>query len=117
MFSQGPGPDAVKLAGGLPGTATFLYSGPDDSLIIELYDHSEKAEATFGNDVAFLLHIAAKDKPRILMLLEEDFERSGASNGPDIFDLLRDRFDDYYELQRWLDANRIPYRKEFDPWA
>ncbi|HKA44988.1 MAG TPA: hypothetical protein VKF40_23600 [Burkholderiales bacterium] len=107
----------MKLTGGLPGTATFLYSGPDGSLIVELYDHSEKAERSFGSDVAFLLHIAAEDKARILALLQANAERSYNSGAPGIFKLMRERFQDYYAVKDWLDANGIAYRKEFDSHA
>ena len=69
MFSPSPGPDAAHLPGGLPRTATFLYGGPGDILVIKLYDHSPKAESSFGNDVALLIHVAAKDKQQILTLL------------------------------------------------
>ena len=117
MYSQGPGPDAVKLAGGPPGTTTFVYIGPENSLVIELYDHGQEAESHFGHDVAFLIHVAAEHKPRILELLRGSEQTPAAGGDPELFGLLRDRFCDYYEVERWLDANGIPYRKEFDSWA
>lgn len=117
MFSPGPGPDAVKLAGGLPGTATFLYGGPGDGLIIELYDHSPRAESSFGNDVAFLIYVAAEHKPQMLALLRGPSQLPPAGGDLELFEIMRDRFRDYYDVQRWLDANGIPYRKEFDGWA
>lgn len=117
MHSPGPGPDAVKLAGGLPGTATFLYGGPDGSLVVELYDHSPDAESSFGHDVAFLMHVAAEHKPRMLALLGGPEQPATGCGDSELFDRLRDRFQDYYEVQRWLDANGIPYEKEFDSWA
>lgn len=117
MFSPGPGPDAVKLSGGVPGTATFVYGGPDGGLVIELYDHRPQAEDSFGNDVAFLLHIAAEEKPRLVALLRDPGQPAGASDDAELLGLLRDRFRDYYDVQRWLDANAVPYRKEFDSWA
>jgi hypothetical protein len=107
----------VKLVGGLPGTATFVYGGPGDSLVIELYDHSMQAEGSFGNDVAFLIHVAAEHKPRLLALLRRPGEPPATGNDAELFGLLRDRFGDYHEVQRWLDANSIPYRTEFDSWA
>jgi hypothetical protein len=107
----------VKLSGGLPGTASYLYNAPDGGLVVELYDFSEQAESFFGNDVAFQLHIAAADKEWMLALLQEVGDRPGNGRPPDLFGLLQARFDNYYPLKRWLDANAIPYREEFDGLA
>lgn len=117
MFSPGPGPNAVKLTGGLPGTTTFLYGGPGDSLVIELYDYSPQAESSFGNDVAVLIHVAAEHKSQMRALLRDPEQFPLAGGDLELFEIMRDRFRDYYEVQRWLDANGIPYRKEFDSWA
>ena len=111
--------EKVKLPGGLPGTATFVYAGSGGNLTVELYDHSGHAKNTFGHDVAFLLHVAAEHKTRMLMLLRNGVGDSGSGDGGDseLFALLRDRCQDYYDVLRWLDLNEIPYHKEFDGWA
>lgn len=116
MFSPGPGPDAVTLAGSLPGRSTFVYGGPGESLVIELYDHSPEAESSFGNDVAFLIHVASEHKPRVAALLRGSGPPAVVGDS-ELFELMRDRFRSFYEVKGWLDANAIPYRQEFDGWA
>ena len=117
MFPPGPGPDAVKLTGGQPGTTNFLYRRPDDTLVIELYDYSKDAERCFGNDVAFLIHIDAKYKSLIFALLHGSEHTQRICADSELFACMRERFRDYHEAQRWLDANDIPYQKEFDSRA
>jgi hypothetical protein len=42
----------MKLKGVLERTASFIEVKGDGSLVVELYDFSDKAEEWFGNDVA-----------------------------------------------------------------
>jgi hypothetical protein len=117
MRTQPPDSERVTLRGGLPGTATFLYTGADGSLIIELYDHSPQAEKHFGNEVAFLLHVAPEHKAQLLTLLHDPAAFPGDGSDAELLALLHDWFRDYHDVQRWLDANNIPYRKTFDSRA
>jgi hypothetical protein len=34
-----------------------------------------------------------------------------------LLQLIGERFTDYYEVKQWIEDNKIPYEKEFDPWA
>lgn len=117
MSTQPPDSERVTLRGGLPGTATFLYTEADGSLIIKLYDYSPQAEEHFGNEVAFLLHVAPEHKAQILVLLCDRAATHGDGNDAELLALLRDRFRDYHEVRHWLDAHDIPYRKTFDSRA
>ncbi len=65
----------MKFSGGLPGAATFLYPGPGRCLLIELDDHSPRSESSFGNNVAFLIHVAVEHKPQMLTLLRGKQQR------------------------------------------
>src|SRR5690606_30042714 len=49
----------VKLRGLLERTASTVEVRSDGALVVELYDFSPNAHAWFGNDVAFLLTVAA----------------------------------------------------------
>jgi hypothetical protein len=117
MVKPAPGSNSVKLQGEVPGTATFVYGASDGCLVIELYDHSPHAEQSFGNDVALLILVAAEHKPRMLALLREPDSAQPEYTDSELFEHLRGRFGDYFEVKQWLDANGIPYRKEFDGWA
>lgn len=117
MFLTGLQSEAVKLSGGAPETVTFVYGNSEGYLVIELYDHSSEAEERFGNDVAFLMHIAAEHKPRIWALLRGAGRSPSSGSDAELFAAFQERFSDYYEVQHRLDANDIPYRREFDSRA
>jgi hypothetical protein len=109
----------VELRGVLDHTASSARIADDGSLIVELYDFSAEAEKWLGNDVAFLLHVAAADKGHMLSLLlgEDSATVREAGDDATLLQLLRERFDDYYAVKEWLDGQGIGYRKEFEPWA
>jgi hypothetical protein len=111
--------EQVRLRGVLDKTASWARIAGDGSLVVELYDFSADAEKWFGNDVAFLLHVAAADKPRMLARLRGDVAESARDDAADavLLRLVRERFDDYYAVKEWLDREGIAYRKEFEPWA
>jgi hypothetical protein len=108
----------VKLRGVLAQTASSAAIGADGSLVVELYDFSDAAQKWLGNDVAFLLHLAPEQKTELLARL---LPAEGPVRTPDrdalLLNELADRFDDYYDVERWLTDQGIPFRKEFDPWA
>lgn len=109
----------VKLKGVLAQTASSAEIKSDGSLVIELYDFSDEAQNWFGNDVAFLLTITADDKGKVLSwLMAGKNQRSGAADGDELLlELIKERFDDYYAVESWLEENNIQYQKEFDSWA
>ncbi|HEV3089521.1 MAG TPA: hypothetical protein VGX96_20125 [Candidatus Elarobacter sp.] len=111
--------ERVKLRGGLDRTASWVYVTDDGTLVTELYDFSPDAEKWLGNDVAFLLHVAAADKARVLSALRGEAFATGSDRERDaaLLESLRERFDDYYAVKEWLDQRGIAYRKEFEPWA
>ena len=117
---NGANANAVRLRGVLEQTTTWARIEADGGLCVELYDFSSEAHACLGNDVAFLLHVAAADKPCVLGALLED--RNGLPAASEVADatllrILAERFADYYDVKGWLEAHGIPYRKEFEPWA
>jgi hypothetical protein len=108
----------VRLRGVLAQTATWATIGDDGTLVVELYDHSDDAHRWLGNDVAFLLHLSAADKDRMLARLLLQAQTTRAPDGDALLlRLLEERFDDYYAVQQWLNDQGIPFRKEFEPWA
>ncbi len=109
----------VDLKGGLKHTASSAQIKSDGSLVIEVHDFSSEAEKWLGNEVAFLLKVSADDKNKMLScLLREQNQMPDESQEDDLLlKLIGERFTDYYEVKQWIEENKIPYEKEFDPWA
>lgn len=109
----------VDLKGGLKRTASSAQIKSDGSLVIQLYDFSSEAEKWLGNEVAFLLKVSPGDKSKMLLcLLEGQNQMLDESQEDDLLlRLIGERFTDYYEVKQWIEENKIPSEKEFDPWA
>src|SRR6185436_7085861 len=109
----------ANLKGGSEHTASSAQIKSDGSLIIELHDFSSEAEKWLGNEVAFLLKVSPGDKSKMLTcLLGGQNQGLNESQQDDLLlQLIGERFTDYYEVKQWIEENKIPYEKEFDPWA
>jgi len=109
----------VDLKGGLKHTASSVHIKSDGSLVIELYDFSSEAEKWLGNEVAFLLKVSPVAKSKMLScLLEGQNQMLDESHDDDLLlRLIEERFTDYFKVKQWLEENKIPYEKGFDPWA
>ena len=110
---------SVDLKGGLKQTASSAQIKSDGSLVIELYDFSSEAEKWLGNEVAFLLKVSPGDKGKMLSCLLGGRDQLLDESRKDdlLLRLIGERFTDYYDVKQWMEENRIPYEKEFDPWA
>jgi hypothetical protein len=108
----------VKLRGVLANTASWAIIGDNGNLVVELYDFSADAQTWLGNDVAFLLEldVAAKDAALALLFGGEP-PPDGSVRDALLLQLVAERFDDYYAVQQWLNDQKIPFRKQFEPWA
>jgi hypothetical protein len=107
----------VKLRGVLAQTASSAAIGEDGSLVVELYDFSDAAQQWLGNDVAFLLKLDAAAKNDALARLLPGGPPPGADEDALLLQLVAEHFADYYDVERWLNEQGIPFRKEFEPWA
>jgi hypothetical protein len=108
----------VTLRGVLAQTASSAAIVGDGRLIVELYDFSDAARKWLGNDVAFVLELGAEQKPGLLTrLLPAEQPLPATDHDVLLLKLLAERFDDYYDVERWLTDQGIPFRKEFEPWA
>jgi hypothetical protein len=109
----------VDLKGSLKSTTSSAQIKSDGSLVIELYDFSSEAEKWLGNEVAFLLKVFPRDKSKMLSCLLEGQKRMLDESQEDdlLLQLIGERFTDYYDVKQWMEENKIPYEKEFDPWA
>lgn len=113
------GEPKVRLRGVLPQTASSASVRPDGSLVVEVFDWSAEAEQWLGREAAYFMILAPPEKARVLAMLDADAGGATPSGAPDrrLLELLQQRFADYYEVKRWLDAAGIPYAKDFDGWA
>lgn len=108
----------VKLKDRLQKTSTFLEIRRDGSLVVDFYDFSEEANNTFGNDVAYVLTVKAFDKDKILSyLIEKEADASNLDKDELLLQLMQERFNSYFEIQKWFQENKIPYKKDFDSRA
>lgn len=112
--------ERVTLTGGSEHTAHWLYFDDNGGLVVEFYDFSDAAHDLMGNDVAMLLHIDAEETDRMLSLLLQGTPED-ADQSDDKHDLLlkvmSNKFTNYWEVEKWLEASGITFRKEFDSWA
>lgn len=105
----------VKFANGPQGSTSWAYVTAEGTLVVECYDHGAEAEATFGHDVAFLVHLDPHAQQTLAETLADN--RNRASDPQDLPERLAARFGSYFEVRAWLDEHRIAYRHEFDSWA
>ena len=111
-------PKRVKLRDVLAQTASSAEIRDDGSFVVELYDFSAEAHTFLGNDVAFVLEVGQAEKDVALMrLLDGQQQPNGSDLDALLLQLVAERFDDYYAVERWLNDQGIPFRKQFVPWA
>ena len=108
----------VKLKSPFWGTgstaaATIL---PDGRIQLDLYDFSDEAQSSMGNDVAWYWTVEAAHKPRLTELLEK---RTGTTihNDEELLASLAANFAHVHAIRDWLRENNIPFEEKFDSWA
>ncbi|HMV32372.1 MAG TPA: hypothetical protein PKA50_09655 [Gemmatimonadales bacterium] len=113
------GERTVRLRGILPQTASSASVRPDGSLLVEIYDWSAAAEQWLGREAAYFMILAPPEKARVLAELGVDVGAGSLEGEADrrLLELVQQRFADYYQVKRWLDAAGIPYTRDFDGMA
>ncbi len=111
---------SIRLQGPWEKTAGWARVLEDGRIELELYDFSDKAQATFGNDVAWMYSIEASEKPRIIEALSR--LAGAASLDPEATDdallhALAENFSDVLAIREWLKKESIPFQVVFDSWA
>jgi len=94
-------------------TASVLEDG---RIQLDLYDFSEEAQSSMGNDVAWIWTIETDHIPRLIELLEK---RTGTAIQDDqtLLEAFARNFSDVHAIRAWLKENWIPYKEQFDSWA
>jgi hypothetical protein len=106
----------LKLRGKLKGTVSWVEIKPNGSMQLEFFDYSEDAQAMFGHDVAYLIHLSPEEKKRAMAFLNIH-ENELAHPDVLLLERIEESFEDYFECREWLDAHGISYQKEFDAMA
>lgn len=82
------------------------------ALEIELYDHSERAQNSFGSDIATIYRVGVSDFPLLIGILEShlghDVDTSALSSTMSI------NFENVEVLLEWLTSSLIPFSKTVD---
>ena len=88
----------------------------DGRIQLDLYDFSDEAQSSMGNDVAWYWRVDAVHKPRLIELLEE---RTGTPIRDDqaLLEVLAQQFPHVHAIRDWLKEKWIPYEEVFDSWA
>jgi hypothetical protein len=107
---------SVKLKATPAHTSSWVRVLQDGRIELEYYDFSPAADDNFGNDVAWMYHIAGSEKPRLCALLAE---KTGTAISGDeaMLEAFAGGFRDTWQIKDWLKANGVPYEQEFDSWA
>ena len=94
-------------------TASVLEDG---RIELDLYDFSEEAQSSMGNDVAWFWRIETAHIPRLIELLEE---RTGTPIRDDqaLLDAFARHFSHVHAIRDWLKEKWVPYEEIFDSWA
>ena len=109
----------ILLPGGPDHSASWVEIAGDGSMVIEFYDHSEQAQTAMGNDVAYLLTIAAADSDSVLYRLLDDRPTIQANADMDslLLNLISRQFTSYFDLREWLEEQSVPFARTFNGWA
>jgi hypothetical protein len=109
---------SIKLKSPFHGSQSSAWARvlEDGRIELELYDFSDEAQSSMGNDVAWIWRIETAHIPRLRELLEE---RTGAPIRDDqtLLDTLARHFPHVHAIRDWLKEKGIPYVEQFDSWA
>lgn len=94
-------------------TAAVLEDG---RIQLDLYDFSEEAQSSMGNDVAWYWRVEAAQIPRLIELLEE---KTGTAIPDDkaLLEAFARNFPHVHAIRDWFKEKWIPYEEQFDSWA
>jgi len=108
----------IKLKSPFQGTQSSASARvrEDGGIDLDLYDFSDEAQSSMGNDVAWIWRIDTAQRPRLVELLEE---RTGTAIRDDqaLLDAFARHFPHVHAIRDWLKEKGIAYEEKFDSWA
>ena len=96
----------LRLSAGPEKTVTWIWI-ENRQLKVEYFDFSEDAHRFFGNDIAYTITVNEMDK---LFLTTDQNESS-------ILAWMEQSFKSYFEMKKWLEANKIDFHLDIESWA
>jgi hypothetical protein len=103
---------SVKLEPSWEKSASWARVMSGGVLELELYDYSDEANQSLGNDVAWIWRISAEDTARAAWKLgvkKKDWEG--------LLEAIRVRFGKVHPARDWLKAEGFAVEEKFDSWA
>lgn len=103
----------AKLTGGPEQTVSAVFVTDDGAVHFDFFDFSPMAQEHFGNDIAITIHVTPVARGALLHAL------SLAPDAPAdvIVATCAARFQNYFDVQPFLDRHDIPFDKTFDSRA
>lgn len=106
----------VKLKPPWSGSSATAYIAPDGALELDLYDFSDEAQSSLGNDVAWTWRTPAHEKPRVYESLAAQFGQPVRGDG-EMLGLFVLGFENIHKVRDWLRAEGFTVEEKFDGWA
>lgn len=109
---------SIKLKSPWDHSAAWARVMVDGSVELELYDFSEQAQSSMGNNVAWIWSFKAEHVPRVIELLKEHC-RNVTEIGSDeaLLEALARHFAHVHAVRDWLREKQIHLEEKFDSWA
>lgn len=106
----------IDLRSPWDGASAWATILDDGRIQLELYDHGEQAQATFGNDVAWDYTIQSEEKPKLIEALAKRAGRAAAGDQA-ILTSFAGAFENVHAVRDWLKQEEIAFVETFDSWA
>lgn len=107
---------SIRLNSGRSQSAAWARLMANGCLELELYDFSDQAQSSLGNDVAWIWTVAGRHRSKVARLLEEKTGTTMVDDGA-MLDTLAKSFPHVHAVRDWLVEKRIPVEENFVPWA
>ncbi len=110
------GRQSIRLNGTWKQSSAWGRVTHDGGIELELYDYSDEAQSSMGNDVAWIWSVAPADKPLVVELLRQKIGGPVADDAA-ILEAFAQHFEHVHAVKNWLLENKIHLEEKFDSWA
>lgn len=106
----------IKIKSPWDHSAAWARVTHDGGIELELYDFSDQAQSSMGNDVAWIWSVTAADKPRVVELLQE-LTGTAIADDAALLEAFAKHFPHVHAVRNWMREKQIPLEEKFDSWA